>query len=196
MQASRPRLPVLLSVPPPPRLPAPCGTNAAQCPSKCPPGTYGTDPNRLACNNCTAGYVCAGKTSSATPISVEEDGGYMCPAGHYCPEGSFAAIPCDAGSHNPLAGSSKASACVPCGADFYQVRLIFFFVFSSSPEGAEGSGAGMHLPLDPGCKQMTCSLRQRSPALMPPTLQSLRRRERLCADAVRAIASIEPHVRY
>jgi len=40
------------------------------------------------CTPCPAGYVCTGNTTVADPQD-DEEGGYICPAGYYCPEGSI-----------------------------------------------------------------------------------------------------------
>lgn len=89
---------------------------------QCPPGTYGTDPDRLVCDPCTGGYVCLGTTSSATPTSIDDDGGFMCTVGHYCPEGSSEERTCSAGSYNSQTGSSSVDACLACAIDHYQVK--------------------------------------------------------------------------
>ncbi|CAM9787208.1 unnamed protein product, partial [Laminaria digitata] len=87
---------------------------------QCPPGTYGTDPDRLVCDPCTGGYVCLGTTSSATPTSIDDDLGFMCTVGHYCPEGSWQERTCSAGSYNSRTGSSSVEACIACATDHYQ----------------------------------------------------------------------------
>lgn len=90
----------------------------------------------MVCTPCNPGYVCLGKTSSATPTSAEEDGGYACPAGYYCPHGSSREVPCTAGYYSPLQGSSEASSCVPCPEGLYQVRSgrrLSYFVCAVSP---------------------------------------------------------------
>ena len=91
---------------------------------KCPPGTYGADPDRLVCDICPGGYVCLGTTITATPTSAEEDGGFLCTKGHYCPQGSYEEIACAPGSYNSKNGSSAASDCIVCPADHYQVRKL------------------------------------------------------------------------
>eukprot|EP00752_Nemacystus_decipiens_P010330 g9202.t1 len=88
--------------------------------AECPPGTYGADPDRLVCDTCPGGYVCLGTTITATPTSIEEDGGFWCTKGHYCPEGSYEEIACAPGSYNSKNGSSAASDCIVCPADHYQ----------------------------------------------------------------------------
>lgn len=89
---------------------------------QCPPGTYGADPDRLVCDTCPGGYICLGTTRTASPTSAEEDGGFRCTVGHYCPEGSWEEIACSPGSYNPEVGSSAASECLVCPADHYQVE--------------------------------------------------------------------------
>ena len=79
----------------------------------CPPGTYGADAYRLSCSPCTEGYVCLGNTKSATPVT-DDDNGYICSAGYYCPVASYQQIPCPAGYYNGVIGSSNFSACIIC----------------------------------------------------------------------------------
>jgi hypothetical protein len=86
----------------------------------CPAGTYGSDPNRLNCSVCTAGYVCLGGTTSATPTNSSSEQGYECPEGYYCPAGSSAETPCDAGTYNLGAGGTSLSDCKSCDANTYQ----------------------------------------------------------------------------
>ena len=95
------------------------GSIAEAC-EECPPGTHGTAPNRIGCDQCSPGYVCLGATSSATPLSRVADNGYKCPAGHYCPAGSTVEIECPKGHFNPDMGSSNISSCLPCEAGYYQ----------------------------------------------------------------------------
>lgn len=54
----------------------------------CSAGTYSTTDQPGFCFPCTAGYVCLGRTLSATPQVRDTDNGYPCPKGYYCPEGS------------------------------------------------------------------------------------------------------------
>ncbi len=49
---------------------------------RCPAGTF-SNPEGNQCLPCTPGYVCLGATRVATPLSVDGDGGYPCPAGGY-----------------------------------------------------------------------------------------------------------------
>jgi hypothetical protein len=49
--------------------------------SACEPGTYGTDSQRLQCYAGTPGYVFLGGTTSAKPLNVTTERGYICPKG-------------------------------------------------------------------------------------------------------------------
>lgn len=88
----------------------------------CPPGTAGSDPIRLECLRCEAGYVCprSGATTR-TPMTFNE-GGYVCPPGHYCPAGSFQELSCPVGSYNALTGRGSLSECLACAAGSFQDR--------------------------------------------------------------------------
>jgi hypothetical protein len=88
----------------------------------CPAGTYGTHPTRLECRNCTAGYVCEGGTISATPTNRSSDKGYVCPVGHYCPEGSSEAQACWPGSYNQFTAGTGPAACLNCTANTFQSK--------------------------------------------------------------------------
>jgi hypothetical protein len=72
------------------------------------------------CDLCTAGYVCTGGTITATPTNSTGDGGYICPAGSYCPLGSSVEIPCPAGRYNTETGGTALSACVLCQDNSFQ----------------------------------------------------------------------------
>ena len=89
----------------------------------CPPGTAGDDANRSMCNICVAGHVCEGATTSVTPTDQPTQNGYECPAGYYCPEGSFEEIPCPAGHYNDEVGGEAFDACVPCPVSFFANKI-------------------------------------------------------------------------
>ena len=80
----------------------------------CPRGTFGGDPARLYCDTCWAGYVCMGNTTRGNPTNVTSHRGMICPKGHYCKNGTIAAVPCERGSFNPGTGATSADACQPC----------------------------------------------------------------------------------
>jgi hypothetical protein len=115
--------------------PCPAGTysNEANTPAirpsvafcySCPPGTYSNDKaGASVCEECTAGYVCEGATTSATPTSKETQKGYQCPLGSYCPAGSSVATPCPAGTASGTElGLTARSSCFDCPANTYQTE--------------------------------------------------------------------------
>ena len=81
----------------------------------CTPGFYSYyHDSILECMPCTAGYVCLGGTTTATPIDVNTDKGQKCPAGHYCPEGTYDPTPCPKGTYNNENASVSIAACKRC----------------------------------------------------------------------------------
>ncbi|MES1909505.1 MAG: hypothetical protein MHM6MM_002234 [Cercozoa sp. M6MM] len=66
---------------------------------------------------CSAGHVCTSGASQSDP--TDNVTGYICPAGHYCPSGVLAPIPCLAGQTAPGTGNTAASDCEDCSAGFY-----------------------------------------------------------------------------
>jgi len=85
---------------------------------ECGRGLYSED-DPTTCMDCTPGYVCVGKTSSATPVDLDTQGGYKCPTGFYCPLGSFEPTACPAGSYSKKEGSTNKFKCLPCKLDYY-----------------------------------------------------------------------------
>ena len=61
--------------------------------------------------NCSAGYYC-------NTTSIEPDQ-YICPAGHYCPEGTGTPIACPAGTYLGTEMNSGLDDCVNCTAGSY-----------------------------------------------------------------------------
>jgi len=86
----------------------------------CSAGQYGNDPERLECYNCEAGYVCLGSTTSQYPTNEDEENGYKCPEGSYCPQSSSIETPCPAGRYSPNEGAQNISDCLFCDKDTYQ----------------------------------------------------------------------------
>ncbi|XP_072319176.1 uncharacterized protein [Eucyclogobius newberryi] len=64
---------------------------------------------------CAAGFYCPFDFSSTTPFA------FLCPKGHYCPEGSPLALPCPTGEYQPNPGSER---CIPCRPGFYCEEAI------------------------------------------------------------------------
>ena len=82
----------------------------------CPPGTYSQVSE---CLPCDAGFLCINGASKPQPESLEQDGGYPCPPGFYCPRGSFSGVPCPVGHHYPDKGATSIDFCAPCDAGMY-----------------------------------------------------------------------------
>ena len=75
------------------------GTNEVNYCLDCAPGTYSTILDST-CKNCSAGFVCYGRTTKWKPTNPLVHRGEICPKGHYCPEASSLAIPCPVGTYN------------------------------------------------------------------------------------------------
>ncbi|XP_071497018.1 uncharacterized protein [Diadema antillarum] len=69
-----------------------------------------TEPSGL----CAAGYFCLGRALTQYP--TDGTTGNVCPVGHYCPEGSPAALRCPDGFYNNITGRAE---CFTCPAGFY-----------------------------------------------------------------------------
>ena len=112
-------------------------TNITNCTS-CTPGYYcGSRGLVSPTNKCAAGYFCGGGSSLSTPFDSGKSGyqisyvgetcvqvvnttlNDICPAGHYCPEGSVAPIQCPPGTNSSSTGLTKVSDCPPCTKGFY-----------------------------------------------------------------------------
>lgn len=82
----------------------------------CPAGTYALDSE---CLPCDAGFVCEKGASNAQPKSLSTEGGYPCPPGYYCPQGSAEGVPCPVGYYYSDKGAISKSDCKPCEAGMY-----------------------------------------------------------------------------
>ncbi|KAM7413317.1 hypothetical protein PAMA_020621 [Pampus argenteus] len=88
----------------------------------CPAGTYGNMTGlieELQCSSCDPGmyckepgFYCLEGSQTAAPISSVS--GSVCPAGHYCAEGSSVPSPCPAGSYQNETGGKGKDDCKPC----------------------------------------------------------------------------------
>ena len=87
-------------------------------PLPCPGGQYcqfaGLDTPT---DNCSAGFYCVARSSSATPTDVIT--GDRCPAGYYCPSGSAWPTPCSPGTFSSSQGNTDVSDCVICDGGEY-----------------------------------------------------------------------------
>ncbi|XP_071497013.1 uncharacterized protein [Diadema antillarum] len=104
----------------------------------CPKGTFSNQTGLMAadqCWNCTAGYYCGrtGLTAVSGPCSagfyclvsseevapVGKSYGDVCTPGHYCPNGTYAPIPCPAGTFLDSSGAAERDDCIQCSAGYY-----------------------------------------------------------------------------
>ncbi|KAF3847745.1 hypothetical protein F7725_020773 [Dissostichus mawsoni] len=91
------------------------GVSMESC-SACPVGHYcSTEGLANPSGPCAAGFFCPFDFSSTTPYA------FLCPKGHYCPEGSALALPCPTGEYQPNPGSD---ICIPCRPGFYCEEAI------------------------------------------------------------------------
>lgn len=58
------------------------------------------------------GFYCLERSQTATPMSSIS--GSVCPAGHFCTEGSSVPSPCPAGSYRNETGGKGKDDCKPC----------------------------------------------------------------------------------
>ena len=77
------------------------------------------------------GWYCSSNSSSPMPGAPE---GGECQPGFYCPEGSYAPVPCDAGSYCETAGLSTPTALCSAGKS---LNLLF-----GGGMGVGGGGGG------------------------------------------------------
>jgi hypothetical protein len=71
------------------------------------------------CKQCEEGYVCFGDCITPTPENLEEDNGFPCPAGFYCPRGSGEATACPAGTYSNDTEAINSDTCISCGDKDY-----------------------------------------------------------------------------
>uniref|UniRef100_A0AAV2J1Z8 Sodium channel regulatory subunit beta-3 n=1 Tax=Knipowitschia caucasica TaxID=637954 RepID=A0AAV2J1Z8_KNICA len=91
------------------------GASIESC-SACPAGYYcSSEGLSRPSGPCAAGFYCPFDFSSTTPFA------FLCPKGHYCPEGSPLPLPCPTGEYQPNVGSDN---CVPCRPGFYCEEAI------------------------------------------------------------------------
>ena len=120
-----------------------CGASS-RYPTECPPGYFGSnDFNNVdidtgclecgqgkyselgtnGCKDCLAGYICDKGAKKANPTNLEIDGGYVCPAGFYCPSGSITPIACPAGSYSEKEGIGSLAECKVCPKNYFGIDL-------------------------------------------------------------------------
>jgi hypothetical protein len=103
--------------------------NGADTCIACPEGYYNDDAAVL-CKLCPAGYLCYGEPTTVPANSVGGTNrknpteklvhyGEICPAGYYCPEGSYEATPCGVGYYNAFKGGKSEEDCIVCPENTY-----------------------------------------------------------------------------
>eukprot|EP01029_Cantina_marsupialis_P004433 TRINITY_DN14448_c0_g2_i1.p1 TRINITY_DN14448_c0_g2~~TRINITY_DN14448_c0_g2_i1.p1 ORF type:complete len:1632 (+),score=579.25 TRINITY_DN14448_c0_g2_i1:1-4896(+) len=97
-------------------------------PIPCPSGTFNNYSGMGAlsdCKACTPGYQCPNQgtniASEACTAGFQCQGGVsnpsvVCPVGHYCPEGTSDALPCEAGTYQDR---TQQTTCKPCPSGYY-----------------------------------------------------------------------------
>nr|XP_057935999.1 SCO-spondin isoform X4 [Doryrhamphus excisus] len=88
-----------------------------QC-SLCDPGMFCRGSGRtFPSGPCAAGYVCVGGASEPSP--VDNQTGFLCPAGFFCSVGTFVPRPCPKGTFSERTGLVDESQCRSCSPGFY-----------------------------------------------------------------------------
>jgi hypothetical protein len=80
---------------------------------------YWADANTNTCNLCDPGYACPLGASRADPTDLETEGGYSCPVGYYCPQGTGYPIVCPVGTYNKHEGAFDLTGCSACEIDTF-----------------------------------------------------------------------------
>ena len=90
----------------------------------CLSGTYQDQLAQSTCKTCPEQYYC-----NATFGPVVNYALYICPAGHYCPNGTkfSTEYPCDIGTFNNVTGLARQAECSPCIGGYYcgQKGLVY-----------------------------------------------------------------------
>ena len=93
-------------------------------PLECPPGSFNTATGAQSCTPCPAGsfclagvarpcdagFFCAGGANSSTASA--------CAAGHYCPRGTAAQLPCPAQTYRSQPQGQSVADCAPCSPGY------------------------------------------------------------------------------
>ncbi|XP_031412728.1 zonadhesin-like isoform X3 [Meleagris gallopavo] len=159
-------------------------TSNSDC-EPCPAGMYCSAPGLSQPSGfCYSGYHCAKGAISPTPFKNRVEfagsvlpGNDICPAGHFCPNGTENPMPCPPGSFSAVRGLQAEEQCQPCPAGRYCSRAGLFDLAqtslcnagyvclegSSAPCPSDGiygyrcpsgfycpAGTGLELPCEPG----------------------------------------------
>ncbi|XP_013387786.1 multiple epidermal growth factor-like domains protein 11 [Lingula anatina] len=123
-------------------------TTSTEC-TLCDPGWYCPTPGLTASwGECTAGHYCELGATAASPRN--ETWGYLCPVGHYCPQGIPTPTPCPQGTYQPSAdGKANVTDCLACDAGYYcQVSGSENVTNQCSPGYYCQGGANVSTPTD------------------------------------------------
>lgn len=110
---------------------------------ECPPGHYGSDPDRLVCSIGTPGYYFLGGTTSPTPRNETVQRGGICPVGHYCPAATVTPFACPAGTYQPDLAAKNISDCLACEEDTYQFNTGSASCFRCSSSSTADAGSNL-----------------------------------------------------
>ena len=95
-----------------------CPVSGLSSPIACPPGTFQHKENQLDCLPCPAGLFCAEERPITVNLTDLDDSNtaYDCPAGYYCPEGTYNKYsnPCPRGTYSTETGLANVTECQPC----------------------------------------------------------------------------------
>ena len=94
------------------------------------------------CKICPAGYVCLGKTTVEFPTDKINHRGFVCPQGHYCPEGSYEAKRCPKGTFNKFTKMKSLEDCHKCDLNTYSYSEAQIGCLPCSKTSTAGHGAG------------------------------------------------------
>ncbi|CAN0099917.1 unnamed protein product, partial [Heterosigma akashiwo] len=111
----------------------------AHRPTPCRGGHYCAHPNGTVTGPCAAGYYCVGGSWDGTPEALYNANGTLlgdvCPAGHYCPEGSSQPVPCGPGHYASATHNTNASDCAPCTPGYHCPNASTVVPTELCPEG-------------------------------------------------------------
>jgi hypothetical protein len=87
------------------------------CPA-CPAGTFSARAGSWNCSTCEAGYICLGKSQTATPVN-STDTGYPCPVGAFCEAGAEKHEQCPRGTYSQAERLQSEAECLACDEGTY-----------------------------------------------------------------------------
>ncbi|PIK35709.1 hypothetical protein BSL78_27465 [Apostichopus japonicus] len=97
----------------------------------CPAGWYQDQDGQPDCKECLPGFYCDDTNGPVVNYTL-----YICPEGHYCPNGTQAATQyeCPIGTFNNITGLTEEEECSPCLAGYYcgQRGLTYPYTYCSA----------------------------------------------------------------